>query len=165
MTGSRKILVTGGLALLIWGMGYGLWFAVFDEHQTLETMGGSLAMGFAHAAGRHMTEAQAALDTYSATRFEYVREVDVHSHWSGLAMLLILLGLVFDRVAWEERRRKALAAMLLAGSVLFPLGVILQTADSGMLPRAVAVVGSGLVIVALAAVAWGFARRGEGVAR
>ncbi len=165
MSGSRKLLIAGGLALLLWGMGYGLWYAVFDEHQTLQKMGGSLAMGFAHAAGRNLAEANAAFDTYSATRFEYVREVDVHSHWSGLAMLLILLGVVFDRVVWEERRRLILAAMLVGGSVLFPLGVILQTLDPGAFPRVLAAGGSGLVILALACVAWGMARTGGSLPR
>jgi len=38
------------------------------------------------------------------------------------------------------------------------LGVILQTAQGGMLASALAIVGSALVIVALAAVAAGFGR-------
>jgi dipeptide/tripeptide permease len=157
----RKLLIAGGLALIIWGMSYGLWFAVFDEHQTLERMGGSLATAFAAAAERKLPEAQAALDDYAATRFEYVREVDVHSHWSGLAMLLIVLGVVFDRVGYDERKRMALAVVLLVGAVIFPLGVILQTFDRGPLPRAIAVAGSGMLIAALAAVTAGFMRRGE----
>ena len=158
MSGPRKLLITGGLALLIWGMSYGLWFAVFDEHQTLERMGGSLATGFAKAAERKLPEAHAALDTYAATRFEYVREVDVHSHWSGLAMLLIVLGVVFDRVGYDERKRRGLAALLLVGSVIFPLGVILQTFDRGPVPLAMAVAGPLMLIVALALVAAGFLR-------
>ncbi len=161
MSGVRKLLVAGGLALIIWGMSYGLWFAVFDEHQTLERMGVSLATAFAKAAQRKLPEANAALDDYAATRFEYVREVDVHSHWSGLAMLLIVLGLVFDRVGYDERKRMGLAALLLAGAVVFPLGVILQTLDRGPLPQAVAVAGSGMLIAAMTAVALGFLRRKE----
>ncbi len=161
MSRPRRLLIAGGLALLIWGMSYGLWFAVFDEHQTLERMGVSLATAFAKAAERKMPEAHAALDDYAATRFEYVREVDVHSHWSGLAMLLIVLGVVFDRVGYDERKRRGLAALLLAGSVIFPLGVILQTFDRGPVPLAMAVAGPLMLIVALALVALGFLRRGK----
>lgn len=161
MSGTRKLLIAGGLALIIWGMSYGLWFAVFDEHQTLEGMGVSLATAFANAAERKLPEANAALDRYAAIRFEYLREVDVHSHWGGLAMLLIVLGMVFDRVGYDERKRMALAALLLAGSVIFPLGVILQTFDRGPLPQGVAVAGSGMLIAAMAAVAVGFLRRKE----
>src|SRR5437899_6639238 len=33
MSGSRRLLIIGGVALAIWGMSYGLWYAVFAEHQ------------------------------------------------------------------------------------------------------------------------------------
>lgn len=161
MSRSRRLLIVVGVALTVWSASFGLWYAVFDEHQTLERMGVSLATGFARAAERRMAEAHGELDAYAATRFEYVREVDVHSHWGGLAMLLIVLGVVFDRVGWQERVRERLAAMLAAGSLLFPLGVILQTAAAGPIPRVLAAVAAGLVIAALTGVAVGFARAGH----
>ena len=46
MSQSRKLLVIAGLLLAVIGMIYGLWYAVFDEHQTLESMGSALADGF-----------------------------------------------------------------------------------------------------------------------
>ncbi len=161
MSRARRTLIVGGLLLTLWGMSYGLYYALFDEHQALERIGGALATGFSHAADQQMDKAHAALDDYAAAKFEYVREVDVHSHWSGLALLLILLGVMFDQVAIEERRRFYLAVMLVVGSALFPLGVILQTLDRGVVPQVVAVLGSGLVTLALGAVAVGFARFGK----
>jgi uncharacterized membrane protein len=74
-------------------------------------------------------------------------------------MLMIVLGLAFDQVAFRESLRKLLAWSLLLGSILFPLAVILQTTDHGPLFRGLAVVGSVLVIVSLAGVAAGFARQ------
>ncbi len=158
MSGSRKLLIVGGLGLALWGMGYGLWYALFVEHQTLDHIGSSLATGFSQAAERKMVEAHAALDAYARTQFAYVRQVDVHSHWIGLAMLLLVLGLVFDQVGFGERMRYWLAAGLAAGSAIFPLGVILQTMNRSFLPQMLAIVGSGLVIAALGGVALGFAR-------
>ena len=158
MSASRKLLLGGGLALVLWAMSYGLWYAVFVEHQTLERMGGALATGFAQAAERKMENAHASLATYSETEFDYLRQVDVHSHWGGLAMLLTLLGVAFDRVGFSERARTGLAAMLVAGSFLFPLGVLLQTVDHGAGPKALAAAGAGMVIVGLAGAAAGFAR-------
>ena len=152
-----KILIIGGLLLTLWGTSYGLYYALFDEHQTLERMGVSLSTGFARAAEKQMGPAQAALNDYAAAKFEYDREVDVHSHWSGLAVLLVLLGLAFDQVRFSEKARLVLASLLVAGAFAFPLGVILQTFSRGMFPQGVAVAGSGLLIVALAAVAVGFA--------
>ena len=158
MSPSRKLLLGGGLVLVLWAMSFGLWYALFAEHQTLERMGGALATGFAQAAERKMEDAHASLTAYAAAEFDYVRQVDVHSHWGGLAVLLMLLGLAFDRVGFSERVRTALAALLLAGSFLFPLGVLLQTLDHGAGPKVLGAAGAALVIFGLGAVAVGFAR-------
>lgn len=159
MSGARKLLVFGGISLATLGMLYGLYYAVFVEHQTLDRMGGSLATAFVQAADRHSPESEAALAVYGATKHDYVRQVDVHSHWIGLAMLAIVLGVVFDEVGFGARVRFWIALALLAGSVVFPLGVILQTTHAGPLASALAIAGSALVISALAAVAVGFARQ------
>ena len=159
MNRARKVLVFGGLALAAFGMLYGLYYAVFVEHQTLDHMGGSLATAFVCAAERQIPESRMALDAYALTKYDYVRQVDVHSHWIGLAMLMIVLGAAFDRVAFGERLKLWTAWALLAGSVLFPLGVILQTAShGGMFASALAIVGSALVTCALAVIAFGFMR-------
>ena len=161
MNGAGKLLVIGGIALTALGMLYGLYYAVFVEHQMLGQMGGALATAFVNAAGGNMPEAHAAVGAYSAGKYGYVRQVDVHSHCIGLAMLMIALGVVFDRVVFGERTRLWIAAALLLGSVMFPLGVILQTArQGGMLASALAVVGSMLVIVGLGTAALGFMRQG-----
>jgi putative flippase GtrA len=73
-------------------------------------------------------------------------------------MLLIVLGIGFDRVRFSERLKLFLALGLFAGAVTFPLGVLLQTFSHGPLPRAVAIAGSTLVIVALAGIALGVTR-------
>lgn len=160
MNGARKLLIFGGIILTAFGMLYGLHYAVFLEHQTLDRMGGSLAAGFVHAANRHMTEAQTAIAAYAVTKYDYVRQVDVHSHWLGLGMLMIVLGVVFDSVAFSERIRFLMALALMIGAVTFPLGVILQTVSHGAAYASfLAIAGSGLVIAALAGVAVGFARQ------
>jgi len=160
MTSSRKLLVLGGMALAALGMLYGLYYAVFVEHQTLDQMGGSLAQAFASAVQRNSSQSQIALEAYAAAKYDYVRQVDAHSHWIGLGMLMIVLGVVFGRVNFSEAVRQAVAICLLAGSAVFPLAVILQTYHHGALIfKALAVVGPGMVIFGLAATAWGFARQ------
>ena len=159
MTGSSRLLIFGGLALAAFGMLYGLHYAVFVEHQTLDQLGGSLTEAFQHAADRHPAQSQAALDAYEETKYDYVRQVDAHSHWIGLAMLMIVLGVLFERVNFSEVMRQAIALSLLVGSAVFPLSVILQTYHHGAtILKALAVASSGLVIIAMAATAWGFAR-------
>ncbi len=158
MSGSRKVLIIGSLVIAIFGMGYGLYYAVFTEHQTLDGLGSSLATGFARAAERRMPESQAALDDAAQRSFVYVRQVDAHGHWIGLAILLLILGIGFERVAFGERIRFYLALALLSGAVLFPLGVLLETWSRGPGPQAIAIVGSCFVILGLSGVAWGFWR-------
>src|SRR5437762_3171484 len=159
MTASSRLLIVGGLALAAFGMLYGLHYAVFVEHQTLDQLGNSLTQAFQNAAARHPAQSQIALDAYRETKYDYVRQVDAHSHWIGLAMLLIVLGVIFGRANFSETVRQAIALSLLVGSAVFPLSVILQTYhhDATIL-KALAVASSGLVILAMAATAWGFAR-------
>lgn len=158
LTGSSRLLVVSGVALAIWGMNFGLYYALFAEHQALDKIGGSLAAAFADGAKGDLIAAHASLQAYADTQFNYVRSVDVHSHWIGLAMLLIVAGMAFDRGGFTEGRQKLLAWLLVIGSAAFPLGVHLQTLDRGIIPQAVAATGAGLVIVALAGVVLSFVR-------
>ena len=160
MTSPRRILILGGILLAAFGMLFGLHYAVFVEHQTLDRMGGSLATAFGQAANRDMTQAGTAIDSNAAVKYDYVREVDAHSHWVGLSMILIVLGALFDRVGFSIAVRQTLAWSLLLGSIAFPFGVILQaTHHGGRLPPAIAIVGSGLIIAGMSGTALGLARR------
>jgi hypothetical protein len=160
MSAASKLLIFGGLLLAAFGMLYGLHYALFVEHQTLDRMGGSLATAFVHAAERNLPAAQLAIDDYAETKYDYVRQVDAHSHWIGLAMLMIILGAVLERMAFTERTRFFIAIALALGSFSFPGAVILQTFTHGSpLASTLAVLGSVSVIVAMAAAAVGFARQ------
>ena len=159
MSGSRRLLIIGGIALAVWGMSYGLWYAVFAEHQALDNIGVSLAGGFAAAAERNPASMETSLEQYREAKYIYDRQVDVHGHWIGLAMLLIVLGIGFDRVNFSERLKLLLALGLLLGAVIFPLGVLLQTMSHGPLPRAIAIAGSAFVIAALLGTAAGVSAR------
>ncbi|HEX8812988.1 MAG TPA: hypothetical protein VF742_13440, partial [Terracidiphilus sp.] len=117
---------------------------------------------FAAAAGHDAANSQIALARYGETKYDYVRQVDAHSHWVGLAMLMIVLGVVFNRAYHSERTRQLIAFSLLVGSIVFPLAVLLQTYRHGAVVfKALAVVGPALIIAALAATSWGFARTGR----
>ena len=160
MTSARRVLLLGGIALALLGMAYGWWYAAFAEHQTLDRIGSSLSAGFSNAAAGDRRSSQVSLQQYREAKYIYDRQVDVHGHWIGLAMLLILLGIGFDRLSFPkrwERWKLILALCLLIGAFLFPLGVLLQTYSHGDVPRAVAIIGSIFVIASLSAIATGFA--------
>ncbi len=159
MNAARRVLLFGGLALAIWGMGYGLWYALFAEHQALIGIGTSLAGAFTSAAQRNADLVGSYLQHYKEAKFVYDRQVDVHSHWIGLAMLLITLAIYFDRLAFSDKWKALLAWGALFGAVLFPFGVLLQTYNHGAVPSLLAVLGSALEIASLFLIAIGFARR------
>lgn len=162
MSEARRLLLLGGVALAIWGMGYGLWYAAFAEHQALDGIGGSLTALFSAGAQNNEGVAKAALDRYKEAKYIYDRQVDAHGHWIGLALLLVVIGVAFDRVSFSERVRTFLAAGLLGGAFVFPLGVLLETFNHGPFPRAVAIAGSAVLIASLALAAVGFARENRG---
>jgi hypothetical protein len=153
---ARKLLLAGGIALLIAGMCYGLWYALFIEHQRLDQVGGALATSFAQAADRNLPAAHQSIESYGAARYLYIREVDAHSHWTGLALLLILLSTAFDRLGLSASRRAWLAWALVLGAAGFPASVLLQSLCHDSLPRLLAAVFAAILIAALAITAWGF---------
>jgi len=123
MTRARRILLLGGVALAIVGMCHGAWYALFAEHQALDRIGGSLTLAFQHAADQDIAAASVALAAYSEGKYIHERQVDAHGHWIGLAMLLIVLGIVFDRASFSEKWKLPLAVGLLIGAAAFPLSV------------------------------------------
>jgi hypothetical protein len=159
MSPGRRVLILGGIALALWGMSYGLWYAVFAEHQALDGIGSSLAAAFGDSAERKPEAAALHLDQYREAKYVYDRQVDVHSHWIGLAMLLLVLGIGYDRVRLSERWKLLLAIELLIGAFLFPLGVLMQTWSHGPVPRGFAIAGSALVVAALVGAVIGLARK------
>jgi hypothetical protein len=156
MTGSQKILLSAGLALTILGMAYGFWYALVDEHPTLERMGVSLASSFAEVATGEMDKARESLNTYGETRFEYIREVHIHGHLVALSTLLLVLGLFFNQLAFPERIRLYLASVLIFGTVTLPLGSVLEMFIGGLVPKAVAMLGAVAAIGGLSVVTAGF---------
>jgi hypothetical protein len=161
MTGSQKILLSGGLALAIIGMAYGFWYALIDEHPTLDHMGLSLAGAFIEVANGNMDQARESLDAYGATRFEYIREVHAHGHVVALSTMLLVLGLFFNQLAFSERIRSYLASLLVFGTAALPLGRFLEIVLTGPLPTAVAVLGTIAIIGGLFTTAFGFLRTAE----
>ena len=155
----QQALAVAGLALAVWAMSYGFYYAVWVEHQTLDHIGGALAGAFQHAALRETPASHTSLEDYARAKYVYTREVDAHSHWIGLAMVLLALAALWNRLSFGERTRGMLAGALILGAYGFPLGVLLQNSTGGGIGQGIAIAGSALLILAFTAVAWGFARQ------
>jgi len=85
---AKRVLLVGGIGVALLGMTYGLWYAVFAEHQALDGIGASLTAGLTSAAQRDQAKSAEALQRYRVAKYKYERQVDAHSHWLGLAMVL-----------------------------------------------------------------------------
>ena len=158
MKSAKKLLMISGLGLALLGMAFGLYYAVFAEHQALDQIGFHLAKGFVYAASQRPADASASLHLYADDQYEYIRYVDVHSHWIGLGMLLLLFGIVFDRTGGDERNRMLIAWLLVLGSFVFPAGVLVQAFSSAVVGKIIAGIGSALVTLGLIGAAFGFLR-------
>ena len=137
---------------------YGLWYALFDEHQTLEQIGGAMANSFVDAAGRDLSGALEKLERYRLLGTDYAREVHAHSHWITLSMILIVLGLAYERVNYGASIKLGLAVVLSIGSFMFPLGVLLQNFPFAMLGKLLAQAGSLAVILSFLLITVGLFR-------
>ena len=151
-------LAVAGLALAVCAMAYGFYYAVWVEHQTLDGIGGALTGAFQDAARGDVNGSHAKFDAYARAKYVYVREVDAHSHWIGLAMILLILAAVWERLALGPTGKSLLAWALILGSVLFPAGVLSQNFLAEPHGQVLAVTGTVLLIVGFAMVAVGFLR-------
>lgn len=149
MSSAQRVLILTGIALIACTMAFGVGYAIFDEHQTLVGMGTLMATGFTEAAVGDMTAAFRALDAYGALSAEYRNEVHSHGHWGMLALVLIVLGLVFDRLGMPAGRALLLAWLLSLSATLFPLGVLMQIGPAAGIGKLFSVAGSVGMVVGL----------------
>ncbi len=159
MSAAQRILILTGILLLGSTMAFGVYYALFDEHQTLVGMGVSMATGFAEAAKGDMVAAHASLDAYAAISAEYRSEVHAHGHWGMLSLVLIVLGISFKRLAWSEQQGLRLAWVLALSAALFPLGVLLQIGPAADIGKLLTVPASLGMVLGLLAVVWGLVRK------
>jgi hypothetical protein len=162
MNTAQRILILTGIALIACTMVFGVGYALFDVHQTQVGMGTFMATGFMEASGGNMEAAFTALDSYGALTQEYRNEVHSHGHWGMLSLVLIVLGLTFNRLAIAEKQATVLAGILAASAALFPLGVLLQIGPAAALGKIFSIAGSVGLVVGLLIVVYGLLKSKPG---
>ena len=122
---ARRLLLLGGIALIVVGMLFGDFFAVFVLHQNAARVGANLAtashaalQGDATAVTAHFTNVGSFLENRGT-------KVDAHVHAIEFGYLALLLAVINPWIGFTERSKRAIAWIFLAGSVLLPLGVFL----------------------------------------
>jgi hypothetical protein len=122
---ARRLLLLGGIALIVAGMLFGDFFAVFVLHQNASRVGANLAAashaaleGDAFTVAAHFTNIGSFLENRGT-------KVDAHVHAIEFGYLALLLAVVTPWIAFSEKTKRALAWLFLVGSVLLPVGVFL----------------------------------------
>src|SRR5467141_11990 len=122
---ARRLLVLGGIGLILIGMLFGDIFAVFVLHQNAARVGASLAAA-AHAAlaGDHAAVLASFRDV-GAFLENRGTKVDTHVHMIDFGYLALLLAILQPWIAFEEKTKRGFAWLFLAGAALLPVGVFL----------------------------------------
>jgi hypothetical protein len=122
---SRRLLVLGGVGLILVGMIFGDIFAVFILHQNASRVGTSLAAA-AHAA---IAGNSSAVLVYFQNVGGFLEnrgtKVDTHVHMIAFGYLALMLAVLQPWVAFTQTAKKALVWIFLVGAGVLPVGVFL----------------------------------------
>lgn len=121
--GARRLLVLGGLALFLGGTVLGDIFAVFILHPNADRIGQSLAAATAAVRQHRAEEAGQSFAAIGGFLENRGTKVDAHAHMIGFGYLAMLLAILFPWIRLSEAACRRLAALLITGGVLLPVGV------------------------------------------
>jgi len=121
----RRMLVIGGIALILAGMILGDIFAAFILHPNAGRIGAALGSATQAVAAGDPQTAGAAFAKIGGRLENRGTKVDAHAHMISFGYLALLLALLQPLVAFTEQRKKFLAQLFLLGATLLPIGVFL----------------------------------------
>ncbi len=122
---ATRLLIFGGIALIVAGMLFGDIFAVFVLHQNGGRTGETLLAAAQAAADRDPAGVRDAFASVGGLLEDRGTKIDTHVHMTDAGYLALLLALVQPYVALPSRRKQRLAQTFLTGSVMLPLGIFL----------------------------------------
>ena len=160
---AQRLLVFGGVALIVAGMIFGDIFAVFVLHQNGGRTGEALLTAIKAVTAHNSVEVKQIFARIGSLLEDRGTKVDTHVHLTDAGYLALLLGLVQPYIAFSDRRKKSLANLFLLGGILLPIGIFLihyvglAYSPSPVIGWASILADSAgaLLIVVLAAEAWG----------
>lgn len=122
---ATRLLIFGGIALIVAGMLFGDIFAVFVLHQNGGRTGETLLAAAQAAADRNAAGVRNAFASVGVLLEDRGTKIDTHVHMTDAGYLALLLALVQPYVALPSRRKQRLAQIFLVGSVMLPVGIFL----------------------------------------
>lgn len=122
---ARRLLVIGGILLIVAGMIFGDIFAVFVLHQNANRIGERFTAAAGAVVAHQPETAKEAFGAIGGRLENRGTKVDAHAHVIAFGYLALLLALLQPWVALGEQRRKQLAVLFLFGATLLPVCVFL----------------------------------------
>ena len=122
---ARRLLVLGGIGMILAGMIFGDIFAVFTLHQNASRVGASLSAAASAALAGNAAAVQASFGDVGYYLENRGTKVDAHVHLIGFGFLALMLAMLQPWVALSESLRRRLAWLLVVGGALLPVGVFL----------------------------------------
>jgi hypothetical protein len=122
---AQRVLIFGGIALIIGGLLFGDIFAVFVLHQNGGATGAALlaasqavSIGDPIAVKESFTHIGGLLEDHGT-------KVDTHVHMTDAGYLALILALLQPYVAFSEKAKRRFAWWFVAGGTLLPTGIFL----------------------------------------
>jgi hypothetical protein len=122
---ATRLLLFGGIALILAGMIFGDTFAVFVLHQNAARIGEQMLVATQAVAAGDPTAVGREFGAMGNLLENRGTKVDTHVHIIQFGYLALVLALLQPYIMLSERRKKRLAQILLFGSVLLPVSVFL----------------------------------------
>lgn len=120
---ASRLLIVGGIMLIIAGMIFGDVFAVFVLHQNANRIGETLMAATDAVAAKDAATVDGLFKNIGGFLENRGTKVDAHVHMIDFGYLALLLALIQPYVALEERSRKRLALLFIIGAVMLPVSV------------------------------------------
>ena len=122
---ARRILVIGGIGLILCGMILGDIVAAFILHPNANRIGENLLAATRAVTAHDPRAAGAAFQNIGGLLENRGTKVDAHSHMIGFGYIALLVALLQPYVALSESVKKFLANLFLLGAMLLPVGVFM----------------------------------------
>jgi hypothetical protein len=122
---ARRLLVLGGIGLILVGMLFGDIFAVFVLHQNAARVGTSLAAAAHAALAGDRSAVLASFQDVGSFLENRGTKVDTHVHMIDFGYLALMLAILQPWIAFEEQAKRGFAWLFLLGAALLPVGVFL----------------------------------------
>src|SRR5882672_6554626 len=123
--GARRLLILGGIGLILTGMLFGDIFAVYTLHQNAAQVGANLAAAANAALSGNPQAVLANFRNVGMFLENRGTKVDTHVHMIDFGYLALLLAILQPWIAFEKKTKRGFAWLFLAGAALLPVGVFL----------------------------------------